>query len=349
MHTIPDNAAMRQMLGLTSTIPVEVVLAAGLTPVDLNNAFIASAGAEDLVLEAEARGFPRSSCAWIKGIYGAVHALGVRRVVAVGEGDCSAGLALLEILASEGAETLTFGYPRSRNRAALAREIERFAGRLGTSLAEAERVRAGLAPLRRALAEVDRLLHETGQVTGEEAHAVLVSSSDFRGDPVAFERELDGLLAAARARAPREPRFRLALLGVPPIATDLFARLARLDVEVVYAESAREFAALEPAGALADAYLAYSYPYDTFFRIERIARECASRRVDGAIHYVQCFCHRALQDRLLRERLGLPTLTLECDRPGPLDAAAVTRVESFLDVLESRRARASTRREEARA
>lgn len=333
--------AMRERIGLTSTVPAEVVLAAGLAPVDLNNAFIAAPEPEALVAEAEAAGFPRSYCAWIKGIYGAVRVLGVRRVVAVAEGDCAAGLALLEILASEGVETLAFSYLRSRVAEDLARELARFAAALGTTLAEAERMRASLAPLRAKLADVDRLLWETGRVTGEEAHAVLVSSSDFRGDPAAFERGLDALLARAHARPEREGRFRLALLGVPPIATDLFARLAKLGAEVVYAESAREFALLEPAGSLEEAYLAYSYPYDTFFRAERIVRECAGRRVHGAIHYVQCFCHRALQDRLLRERVGLPMLTLECDRPGPLEAAALTRIESFLEVLESRRARAA--------
>ena len=59
-------------VGFTTTIPVEVVLAAGLTPVDLNNLFIADPGARALAAEAEASGFPRTICTWIKGIYAAL-------------------------------------------------------------------------------------------------------------------------------------------------------------------------------------------------------------------------------------------------------------------------------------
>ena len=61
-------------VGLTTTIPVEVVLAANLTPVDLNNLFIADPLALARVSQAEAAGFPRTLCAWIKGIYAALMA-----------------------------------------------------------------------------------------------------------------------------------------------------------------------------------------------------------------------------------------------------------------------------------
>ncbi|MBI4643287.1 MAG: hypothetical protein HY743_06060, partial [Deltaproteobacteria bacterium] len=56
-------------IGLTTTIPVEAVLAAGLTPVDLNNLFISSPQALARVSLAETAGFPRTVCAWVKGIY----------------------------------------------------------------------------------------------------------------------------------------------------------------------------------------------------------------------------------------------------------------------------------------
>ena len=70
-------------VGLTTTIPVEVVLAAGLTPVDLNNLFIADPLALALVSQAEAAGFPRTICTWIKGIYATLqHHPEIRTVIA---------------------------------------------------------------------------------------------------------------------------------------------------------------------------------------------------------------------------------------------------------------------------
>jgi benzoyl-CoA reductase/2-hydroxyglutaryl-CoA dehydratase subunit BcrC/BadD/HgdB len=84
---------------------------------------------------------------------------------------------------------------------------------------------------------------------------------------------------------------------------------------------------------LQDIYAEYSYPYDAFHRLDRLETETRRRGARGLIHYVQSFCHRQIYDRLLRERLSLPVLTLECDRPGPLDAAARTRLESFAEML----------------
>ena len=59
-------------VGITTTLPIEVLIAAGLKPVDLNNLFISRGDAERAVQEAESAGFPRSTCAWIKGIYSTV-------------------------------------------------------------------------------------------------------------------------------------------------------------------------------------------------------------------------------------------------------------------------------------
>ena len=70
-------------VGITATVPVEALLAAGRTPVDLNNVFIASGEAAALVEEAERCGFPRNSCAWTKGVYAAARRLRLRRVAAV--------------------------------------------------------------------------------------------------------------------------------------------------------------------------------------------------------------------------------------------------------------------------
>ena len=46
----------KRKIGFTTTIPVEIVLASGKTPVDLNNIFILDDDAAGLVSEAEAKG-----------------------------------------------------------------------------------------------------------------------------------------------------------------------------------------------------------------------------------------------------------------------------------------------------
>ncbi len=96
-------------IGMTTTVPVEIIYAAGRTPVDLNNIFVADPEADKLVAYAEARGFPQSACAWTKGLYGAIHAHGIKEVVGVVEGDCSNTYALCEILESEGIAVHPFG------------------------------------------------------------------------------------------------------------------------------------------------------------------------------------------------------------------------------------------------
>jgi benzoyl-CoA reductase/2-hydroxyglutaryl-CoA dehydratase subunit BcrC/BadD/HgdB len=125
----------------------------------------------------------------------------------------------------------------------------------------------------------------------------------------------------------------LGFLGVPPICSDLFDRLPGIGAGVVFLEVPRQFSMPAPSASLLEQYAAYTYPYDVFYRIEDVVRECRRRGVQGVIHYVQSFCFRQLQDRLIRERVGLPVLTLECDRPGPLDASSWTRLEAFVEML----------------
>jgi benzoyl-CoA reductase/2-hydroxyglutaryl-CoA dehydratase subunit BcrC/BadD/HgdB len=68
-------------------------------------------------------------------------------------------------------------------------------------------------------------------------------------------------------------------------------------------------------------------------RIRDIRQAVEERGIHGLIHYTQTFCHRQIHDVLLRESLGLPILTLEGDRPGPLDGRTLTRLETFFEVL----------------
>jgi len=328
-----DTQAVECTVGITTTVPVEVVLAAGLRPLDLNNVFITSGEAPALVEEAELAGFPRNSCSWTKGCYAAAKRLGLKRVVAVTEGDCSITHALMEMLSSEGVQMTPFAYPFGRDHELLTLHLERFALDLGATVAIAETWRTRLNAARALAHEIDALCWREGKVTSEEAHVWLISCSDFGGDPDRYQRDAQAFIDEAGARPASEGRFRLAVVGIPPICEDFYSFLDSLGGRVVFHEVPRQFTM--PAGGedLVDQYARYTYPYDIFGRIDDMTEQCRVRRVDGIIHYVQSFCFRQVQDVLVRNGVTLPILTLECDRPGKLDARSRTRVEAFLETL----------------
>ena len=351
-----------RLVGITTTVPIEILYAAGLTPVDLNNAFITDPDPLAMVEQAERRGFPRTMCSWVKGIYTAARRRGVGALVAVVQGDCSNTHALMEILESEGVRVVDFAYPYRREERLLEAQLARLAERFGTSLAAAERQKQRFDAIRAVVHEIDRLTWQTGQVAGAENFTWCVNCSDFLGEPERFGADARRFLEEAKARptgsaailaagpvgsagfspsgsgirpeglTPNEG-VRIGLLGVPPICSDLFERLAALGAAVVFNEMPRQFAMPGPSATLLEQYARYTYPYDIFFRLDDVEQECRRREVRGLIHYVQSFCYRQIQDRLIRERLPWPILTLECDRPGPLDGASRTRLEAFVEML----------------
>jgi benzoyl-CoA reductase/2-hydroxyglutaryl-CoA dehydratase subunit BcrC/BadD/HgdB len=321
-------------IGLTTTIPVEVVLAAGLTPVDLNNLFIASENALAHVGQAEAAGFPRTLCAWIKGIHAALkNHPEIATVIAACQGDCSNTQALGEILESEGIEIIHFKFPYPRNREQLAQEIDSLMARLGADPDAVARVQARLLPLRRQLRRLDRLTWETGKVSGRENFLWLISSSDFASDLSTYERNLAVFLQEAEQRPRANGRVRLGFAGIPPIFIDLWDYLEELGAAVVFHEFPRQFSMPYESRDLVEQYLRYTYPYDIRGRLVDLKEAVATRRLDGLVHYTQSFCFRQMFDQTIRDNLNVPILTIEGDRPTPLDSRTRMRLEAFVDVL----------------
>jgi benzoyl-CoA reductase/2-hydroxyglutaryl-CoA dehydratase subunit BcrC/BadD/HgdB len=321
-------------VGLTTTIPVEVVLAAGLIPVDLNNLFISAPDSRQLVARAEAVGLPRTICAWVKGIYASLtdHPE-IQAVLVATQGDCSYTQALGEILEQEGREVIHFKFPYPRDRERLKQEIEALMARLGTNWQGVARVQDRLAPVRRLLRELDRFTWETGQVAGQENFQFLISSSDFDSDLEDYEARLAALVQEAARRSSRRGLVRLGLAGIPPIFSDLWGYLEELGADVVFNEMPRQFSMPYDSADLVEQYWRYTYPYDISGRLADLAEAVNVRNLYGVIHYTQSFCFRQMFDQTLREHLSVPILTIEGDGPTRLDARTRLRLEAFVDVL----------------
>jgi benzoyl-CoA reductase/2-hydroxyglutaryl-CoA dehydratase subunit BcrC/BadD/HgdB len=124
---------------------------------------------------------------------------------------------------------------------------------------------------------------------------------------------------------------------VPPIFSGFYEFIESLGARVIFNEVQRQFSMPFGEEDLVEQYLLYTYPYSIEGRIRDIQRALAARELDGLIHYTQTFCYRQIYDILLRDALPIPILTLEGDRPGPLDGRSALRIETFVEMLREKR------------
>ncbi len=322
-------------IGLTTTVPVEVLIAAGYTPVDLNNVFVTSSDYLKYIDIAERDGFPKSLCAWIKGLYGACLENDIKEIVGVMEGDCSNTKVLIEVLQLKGIKVYPFSFPHSHNLKDVENEIRKFMNIFNVTLEEVEAVRKRLNEVRRLASEVDNLTYVDNKANGFENHLYQVSSSDFNTDIDSFKEELKKSIDEIKRRQPNNKKLRLGYIGVPPMTADIYEFVEGLNAKIVYNEVQREFAfpRAEKAINIFEQYYDYTYPYDTEFRIIELKKQIEERKLDGIIHYTQAFCHRAVEDIVLKNKLDIPILNIEGDKINSLDARTKLRLEAFLDML----------------
>lgn len=330
-------------IGLTTTIPMEVIYAAGDVPVDLNNLFITSAEAMKRVEEAELAGYPRNVCGWIKGLYStALLNPEIRRIIAVTQGDCSNTHALMETWMVQGIEIIPFAFPYDRDKDMLRLQMDKLIEAMGTNWEDVIRQKERLDKVRYIAWEIDRLTWEENKVSGWENHLFQVSCSDFNGDPEGFATEMETFLGEAREREAfperlrslkKKKELRLGFIGVPPIISGLYEFIEEQGARVVFNEVQRQFTMPFRTGDILEQYRLYTYPYSVFERIGDIAQEAEKRQLDGIIHYTQSFCYRQIEDLIIRKKLNYPLLTLEGENPTGLDARSKMRLESFLEML----------------
>ena len=320
-------------IGITTTVPVEVIFSANCIPVDLNNIFISNKNPEKLIEIAERYGFPRTTCSWIKGIFASAINENIKEVIAVMEGDCSNTHALSEVLKINGIKIIPFSYPHSKNYDLLKKNIENLIKYFGSSWDNVLKIKEKLDEIRKKLLIIDELTYKENKVTGYENHIFLVSSSDFKGDYKKFSEEIDEFIKKVKKRKKIKHKIRLGFIGVPPIITDIYNQTEKIGAQVVYNEVQRQFAMLNLEKDIVKQYLLYTYPYSVFDRIKDINREIKKRKIDGIIHYVQSFCFRAIEDAIFKKFIKVPVITIEGDRPQKLDQRSKIRLESFIDML----------------
>ncbi|MBT3169469.1 MAG: 2-hydroxyacyl-CoA dehydratase [Candidatus Cloacimonetes bacterium] len=319
-------------IGFTTSFPVEIAFAAGHTPLDLNNIFVTQ-NAKKLVEKAEFDGYPRNVCSWIKGMYSVILEAEIDAVVGVVEGDCSNTHSLTSTLIDKGIKVISFSFPHAKNREKLEDEIFKLETYFKVKHTAVLKVKKRLDEIRKKLIYLDELTYLQNKVSGLENHFWLVNSSDFNGNPDDFEKRLDDFLAKAEKRTPLKSDFRFGFLGVPPIISDLYDFLSENKINVVFNEIQRQFSMPFLAKSLTDQYLQYTYPYSIFDRLEDIQQEIKARKLDAVISYSQAFCHRQIDNILIKKYVDVPLLTIEGDQPGQLDARTKLRIESFLDML----------------
>ena len=322
-------------VGFTTTIPVEIIFAAGYTPCDLNNIFMKDTDPQHFVDRAERDGFPHNICTWIKGIYGVIMEHDMAAVITVMEGDCSNTQALAEILRYKGIRTIPFSFPYDRDERVLSREIEKLVKELSPDRRSSVRVEKEMTVARSYLEEIDMMTWSERNVTGAENHLWLVRSSDMLGNIIEYADAAAEFITGARKRE-RMGGIPVGYIGVPPIIDGLYEFIEEVGGHVVYNETQRQFALPYHTRDIVERYLLYTYPYGIFARLEDIGKEIGRRGIKGIIHYVQSFCFRAIEDLILRETIPVPILTIEGDLPRTLDTRTKNRIEAFIEMLEGR-------------
>lgn len=323
-------------VGFTTSIPVELVFVAGYKPVDINNIFISENNAEKLIENAEKVGFPRNSCAWIKGMYSCImDKIELDVIIGVVEGDCSNTRAFREVLQVNGVESIPFSYPSSRDYNLLKSEILNLCKFFNIDLKQCVQVKKRLDDIRKKLVYLDELTWRYNKATSFENHLWQVSSSDFNGDYTIFESQLDEKILEIEKRNQSQEKTRIAYIGVPPINPELYDFIETLNGRVVYNEVQRQFTMADSIGKddIVETYRIFTYPYDIYVRLEDIKKHIKKRNIEGVIHYTQAFCFRGIEDIVIRKYLDVPVLTLEGDRPGSLDSRTKLRIESFIDMI----------------
>lgn len=322
-------------IGITTTVPIEVLIAAGYEVIDLNNIFITDGDYSKYIDNAERDGFPKSSCAFKKGVYGVAIKEDFKEIIGVTEGDCSNTKALEEVLSMKGIKVYPFSYPQTHKIEDIKTSLDNFIKTFDVSFKDVEKVRIRLNKIRKLITRLDELTYIDNKATALENHIYQVSASDFNGNYEEFESDLINKIDEIKKRKPKIKKLRLGYIGTPPMTLDLYKYVENFNAQFVYNEVQREFAFPRAINCknIYEQYYDYTYPYDINFRLKEINKQIDERKIDAIIHYTQAFCYRQIEHIVIKNCIRIPVLNIEGDKLNSLDARTKLRIEAFLDMI----------------
>ncbi len=320
-------------IGFATSIPIEIIIASGNIPVDLNNSFINYYAPRELIHEAELEGFPRNFCSWIKGIFAVARKMGLKDIITVSEGECSNSEKLAEVLRYYGIMSIPFSYPHSMDEGELKHQIESLMYYFDVSWEDVNNTSEELSLIRNKLNKIDELSYKKNIISGFENYYWQISSSDFNSNYKTFNDKLDIFLKEIETRDENiyGSLIRIGLIGIPPIIGNLFETVEKLGGNVIFNEMPRQFSMVNHRNGLIKQYIGFTYPYSIENRLNDIKEEINKRKIDGIIHYIQSFCPRQVDDMIFRKELKIPYITIESDKPGMIDERNLMRLEAFFE------------------
>ncbi len=336
---------IEKLVGISSTVPIEVIYSAGLIPVDLNNIFIASRSPDEL-LKLSSGLAPRAVCCWTRGVMAAAVFLKLKNAVIVTEGDCAHTIPISDILAYHNIKIFSFEYPLNGDRKRLENEIMRFINYYGADIDSCEKIKSEFDRCRLILKRMDELTYKELKVSGFENHLNLISASDFNRNPAVFYEDMKSFLKQVEARPSKSVSLRIGHVGIPPVFSDYYDYISSFGSEIIYNETQKQFSLIDCIGLdLCETYRNYTYPYSFSNRLKDIKKAVDERRLDCLIHYVQSFCFHQIEDGILKNELGdFPVLTIEGDRPAPLNENDRLKIESFILNVEKKKYRRKSKK-----
>ena len=305
-------------IGITALVPPELIFACGAEPFDVNNVI------------PESKKHPRNKlCAWTA-IWNEMlinKEIEIDSLVVVAGGDCHNALVDGQKVQRSGIPTHFFFYPFDGNPEYLESQLESMSGFLG-----GVRYPEKFSEIRK-LKKLGKIIDEKrcdGKISPADAFRILISFSDLCGD---LNKLHDAIASIKEQKIELESR--VALIGVPPIYSDIHEVAENLGLQVVFDELPYEF--IRHGGdnihSIARDYCEYTFARPLDFRFGFLRKELDRRKVDGVIHYTQFACHHMLEDDILRNELDYPVLTIQGDMPGKTPEQVKLRLEAFGEML----------------
>ncbi|MEM2933841.1 MAG: 2-hydroxyacyl-CoA dehydratase family protein [Methanocellales archaeon] len=313
------------MIGITALIPPEVIYACGERALDLNN-FVPHSKLN-----------PRDKlCAWTA-IWRDLVLSGevkIDALVVIAGGDCNNAIVDGEKLELAGIRTLYLMYPFDGSKRLMRMQIEKLLNFLGGI--KDRSVFKKINKLKKQAMRLDEL-RVRGRAAAKDVFQIEISSSDLIGDLEKYEEALNRVVEQKL-----NYKYRIALLGTPPIYPDFHDYLQSIGLHVVYDEMPYEFIRLEGKNLeeIAANYRNYTFARNIKFRLKFIENEIRRREVQAIIHFQQFACHHKLEDPILRQyfnkELGIPYITIEADLPGKIPEQVKLRLDAFAERLGGR-------------